>query len=89
MEEFLQDAKAYMICKFPQQSNLPNYHLYSNKETVKRAYSRIGEREYDLFTNNCEHFAVWCKTNISVSIQVEEAANIFQKLTDVVTKIFD
>ena len=89
MKEFLQDAKTYMICKFPQQSSLPNYHLYSNKETVKRAYSRLGEREYDLFTNNCEHFAVWCRTNISVSLQAEDAANIFEKLTDVIMKIFD
>lgn len=29
---------------------------------VERAESRLGEREYDLFFNNCEHFANWCKT---------------------------
>ncbi len=29
---------------------------------LERAESRLGEREYDLFFNNCEHFANWCKT---------------------------
>lgn len=28
---------------------------------VERAESRLGERQYDLFFNNCEHFANWCK----------------------------
>ncbi|MFQ9674660.1 MAG: lecithin retinol acyltransferase family protein [Clostridium paraputrificum] len=39
-------------------------------ETVKRALSRIGERRYNLFTNNCEHFATWCKTGVSYSKQI-------------------
>ncbi|WP_204141148.1 lecithin retinol acyltransferase family protein [Halomicronema sp. CCY15110] len=29
---------------------------------VQRANSRLGEQRYDLLTNNCEHFANWCKT---------------------------
>jgi hypothetical protein len=28
---------------------------------VQRAKSRLGEQQYDLLTNNCEHFANWCK----------------------------
>ena len=48
------------------------YHLFSPEETVERAYSRLGERDYNLLTNNCEHFAIWCKTNISESWQIEE-----------------
>ena len=36
-----------------------------------RAESRIGERDYDVFGNNCEHFAVWCKTGEACSSQVE------------------
>ena len=46
------------------------YHLYTPEETVERAYSRLGETKYNLVTNNCEHFAVWCKTGISESHQV-------------------
>ena len=48
-----------------------DYHLFTPEETVERAYSRLGEREYDLISNNCEHFAIWCKTNISESWQVK------------------
>lgn len=32
---------------------------------VQRAKSRLGEQRYDLLTNNCEHFANWCKTGRS------------------------
>lgn len=62
------------------------YHLYSPEETVQRAKSCIGktvfgEAEYDsvtenkkgysLITNNCEHFAIWCKTGLRESHQIE------------------
>lgn len=46
--------------------------LYSAQETVERARSRIGERGYNLLLNNCEHFAVWCKTGVEKSEQVDE-----------------
>jgi hypothetical protein len=39
---------------------------------VDRAQSRLGESGYDLFFNNCEHFAVWCKTGRARSTQVED-----------------
>ena len=48
-----------------------DYHLYSPEETVARAESRLGERNYNIATNNCEHFAIWCKTGVSESIQVK------------------
>ena len=48
--------------------------FYSENETVKRAYSRIGECNYNLINNNCEHFAIWCKTGISISSQVKNIA---------------
>ena len=37
---------------------------------VERAESRLGEQRYNLFFNNCEHFANWCKTGDSVSPQL-------------------
>lgn len=37
---------------------------------IQRAESRLGERRYDLFFNNCEHFANWCKTGRSESEQL-------------------
>lgn len=46
--------------------------LYSPEETVRRARSKLGESEYNLIFNNCEHFAIWCKTGVSKSEQVDE-----------------
>ena len=46
--------------------------LYSPEETVARARSKIGEDEYNLILNNCEHFAIWCKTGVEKSEQVDE-----------------
>ncbi len=40
-------------------------------EVIFRAESCLGERDYDLAANNCEHFAVWCKTGRFRSGQVE------------------
>lgn len=47
------------------------YHLYTPEETIARARSRIGETKYRLITNNCEHFAMWCKTGVKESLQVQ------------------
>jgi len=47
--------------------------VYSAEETVQRALSRIGEEEYHLLKNNCEHFAIWCKTGKADSVQVKRA----------------
>ncbi len=52
-----------------------DYKLYGNEETVKRAYSRLGENRYDLLSNNCEHFAIWCKTGLSESHQIKSLLN--------------
>ena len=29
--------------------------------TLRRAMGRLGEQDYNLLFNNCEHFATWCK----------------------------
>lgn len=47
------------------------YHVFSPEKTLERAYSRLGEQRYSLIRNNCEHFAMWCKTGVSESFQVE------------------
>ena len=44
---------------------------YDEKEIIRRARSRIGEKGYNLMTNNCEHFARWCVTGQSVSYQTD------------------
>ena len=39
-------------------------------EVLARARSRLGEKKYCLLSNNCEHFARWCKTGLHESDQV-------------------
>jgi cell wall-associated NlpC family hydrolase len=46
---------------------------FSREEVVSRARSRVGEENYNLVFNNCEHFALWCKYGTSKSVQVEKA----------------
>lgn len=43
---------------------------YDSDEVVRRAISKLDESGYDLFSNNCEHFANWCKTGQKFSDQV-------------------
>jgi hypothetical protein len=38
---------------------------------IERAESRLGEQQYALLTNNCEHFATWCKTGQNASQQLD------------------
>jgi hypothetical protein len=40
--------------------------------TLRRAMGRLGEQNYNLLFNNCEHFAHWCKTGRHRSAQVED-----------------
>lgn len=53
---------------------------FSPEETVKRAekyLNNIKFAKYDIVLNNCEHFALWCKTGKDISIQTEKAINRF------------
>ena len=45
---------------------------YSPEEVVRRARSRLGENDYRLLTNNCEHFRNWCVSGVSRSDQVRQ-----------------
>jgi hypothetical protein len=40
---------------------------------LRRARSRLGEKRYRLFSNNCEHFVEWCLHDVSRSFQAETA----------------
>ncbi|HEX8829112.1 MAG TPA: lecithin retinol acyltransferase family protein [Xanthobacteraceae bacterium] len=40
-------------------------------EAVRRARSRLGEDNYRLLTNNCEHFVTWCLDGRARSPQVQ------------------
>jgi len=46
--------------------------LFTCAEVVTRARSRLGERRYRIFTNNCEHFCAWVLREDCRSEQVEQ-----------------
>jgi HRAS-like suppressor 3 len=51
---------------------IPHLHAqYEGFEVVHRAASRLGERNYRLLTNNCEHLCLWCVAGQARSDQVE------------------
>ena len=62
-------ANGYYECK-----NTRINKVFSPEETVQRALNRVGETRYNLISNNCEHFAMWCKTGVSESMQVNKVA---------------
>lgn len=47
-------------------------NIFSPEETVERARQCNGKEKYNLLANNCEHFAIWCKTGVKESIQVKK-----------------
>jgi|SRR5271170_3473268 len=56
---------------------------YSPEEIVRRAQSRLGENDYRLLTNNCEHFCNWCLSGVSHSDQVQRPLQLpFRVLND-------
>ena len=55
-------------------ANINKYEIFSPEETVRRARTRLGEKEYNFVTKNCEHFALWCKTGVEESTQVTKGA---------------
>ena len=72
-EIFSRGNKVY-IRQYPQGfSFLPEF-------VTKRAISRLGENNYNLLFNNCEHFATWCKTGISRSKQIIDFLPAINKL---------
>jgi hypothetical protein len=45
------------------------------KQIIERARSRLGENQYRLLSNNCEHFVEWCLYDVHRSFQVDRALN--------------
>ena len=66
-----------------------DYHLYTPEETIQRAKSRLGEKNYSVTVNNCEHFAFWCKTGLSDSHQVDNIINGIANARTVISAISD
>jgi hypothetical protein len=70
---FTRGNKIY-VCQYPEG------FCFIDDVVVHRAESRLGENNYNLLFNNCEHFATWCKTGISDSKQIREFIPVINKL---------
>ncbi|CAF0968658.1 unnamed protein product [Brachionus calyciflorus] len=54
------------------------------EEILIRAYSKVGESNFSIFSNNCEHFAKYCRYGVNSSDQIMK----FIKFGNSVTKSF-
>lgn len=78
IDKFTSEGGGFFVIDFPPEG-YENITIFSPEETVARAKSRLGENKYDLVFNNCEHFALWCKTGISDSTQVDNFFGFFKQ----------
>lgn len=62
--EFSNDSDIKIV-QYSYEESLPS------EEVVRRAKSKLGEQHYNLLFNNCEAFAMWCKTGDKSSKQVD------------------
>lgn len=47
-----------------------NRRTYDRRESIDRAYTRLGEAHYHVLFNNCEHFVLWCIEGFHYSPQI-------------------
>ena len=69
----------------PDESDLPRIEAYRKcntpEETVQNARKAMENKiKWKLLVNNCEHFAMWCKTNVATSEQADGLASAFKSL---------
>lgn len=50
--------------------------LFTGEKIAQRARSRMGECEYSVIRNNCEHFCEWCINDAHTSSQVRKMAKV-------------
>lgn len=61
-------GNGYSIQKF--------HSKFSRKEIVDRALSRLGDDNYNVIFNNCQHFCNWCIHDEHRSQQVQQAVGL-------------
>lgn len=49
---------------------------YERQSAIERAWSRIGEKAYGFFSNNCEHFKNWVHYGKQISEQVDRGGSV-------------
>jgi len=67
LEDFAQGRQIYVVTHAQAR--------FEAEQSISRARSRLGEKQYRLLTNNCEHFVEWCLHDEHRSFEVETAVN--------------
>ncbi len=68
LEDFLAEGELYVV-EYADAPREPD-------EVAEAARSHVGEVGYDMWRNNCEHFATYCKTGQHQSKQVVRMAKV-------------
>ena len=55
---------------------IDRYKCYTPEETARRAESKLGTSGY----GSSEHFAMWCKTGIAESHEIESLRDLFERM---------
>ena len=61
--------------------------LYPPEEAFERARTRLGEKRWELFTNNCEHLVNWALTGVACSSQQDAAKEVGKDFLETALKI--
>lgn len=79
INKFMEDATLTYLTKCDVMTFEKKYlDRYSLEESYQRAKSQIGRTGYDVFNNNCEHFALWCRIGEAYSGQARNHSNFFE-----------
>lgn len=81
------DKLSLFSTKTPKVRDYAGADVFSPREVVRRARSRLGERGYSLTMNNCEHFASWCKVGSHRSSQVDTGMVVLAPVGGVVDAV--
>lgn len=65
LAEFAEGRSVYVV--------MHSEAAFDAAEIIRRARSRLGEKRYRLFSNNCEHFVEWCLHDEARSFEAETA----------------
>lgn len=65
IKKFVEDSSTIDVMGFSSEHT----KKYTLEMSYERASRHIGHEGYDVFSNNCEHFALWCRTGKAVSGQ--------------------
>jgi hypothetical protein len=76
--EIFADGKPIKLVKSP--------CIFSGPEVIERAKSRLGENCYDVFDNNCEHFANWCRSDDALSPQAQTTKTLLRQTAAIASR---